>query len=81
MNKIETKRMPNGKWSCFATIEGYDYAFVTDSKEDSQRQMTDLLVKKNLLHRSVFLEAVVYPLIQRIKKEVSMWIRPRLDFL
>lgn len=79
MIEIETKRMPNGKWSCFSTFEGYDHAFVTDSKEQSQSEMKDQLKKRGLEDQVIFLEAIIFPAQKHTKP--YRWPVPRLDYL
>lgn len=77
MIQIETKKMPNGKWSCFATFDGYDFAFVTDSKEESQQQMRDKLKERNLEGQSLFMEEVIHP--PKENKPKDNWIPPKID--
>ncbi len=77
MIPIETKRMPNGKWSCFATFDGYDHAFVTESKEESQQQMKDLLKKRGLEGHGLFMEAVILPPAEN--KPDAKWMPPKID--
>lgn len=79
MIEIETKKMPNGKWSCFSTFQGYDHAFVSDSKEQSQQEMKDKLMKRGLLDQAIFLEAVIFPPTKHTKR--YRWPFPRLDYL
>ena len=71
--------MPNGKWSCFATFDGYDHAFVSDSKEDSQTKMKEQLKKSNMEGHGLFMEEVIHP--PEESKPAKKWHRPRLDNL
>lgn len=77
MIQIDTKKMPNGQWSCYATFDGYDHAFVTDSKEESQAQMRECLKKHNLEEQAVFAEEIVNPPYE--KKEKYQWTPPKID--
>ena len=81
MIQIHSKKMPNGKWSCYATFDGYDHAFVTDSKEESQRQMRELLKKRNLEGHGLFMEEVIHPPRENASKKDTRWRRPFLDHL
>ncbi len=78
MVPIYTKRMPNGKWSCFGTFDGYDFAFVSDSKEQSQMEMKDKLNKRDLEGHGLFMEEkIYYPLENKPK---CNWRPPFIDF-
>lgn len=79
MIQIDTKKMPNGKWSCFSTFDGYDHAFVSASKEDSQQQMKEQLQKSDLEEHGLFMEEVIYP--PKETKPSYRWHPPKLDYL
>lgn len=83
MIRIGTKKMPSGDWSCFATIKGYDYAFVTSSREESQQQMQDHLKESKLSDHALFMEEIEYHPVERKRTyqwEIKWEIR-RLDHL
>lgn len=54
--KINTKKMPSGKWSCYTTINGFDKAFVGDFSVVCQ--MNDWLRDKNVIPE--FTEPIIY---------------------
>ena len=45
MINVSTKKMKNGKWVCYATINGYDYSFEGSGINDVQMQMANLIDK------------------------------------
>ena len=47
MIQIETKRVRK-VWYCFGTIQGYDHSFKGGSVESCQRQMKELLERKQI---------------------------------
>lgn len=71
--------MPNGKWSCFSTFDGYDHAFVTNSKEESQQQMRDQLKKNDLEGHGLFLREITHAMYEHTTK--PNWKPPVLDHL
>jgi len=78
MIPVETKKMPNGKWSCFATFDCYDHAFVTESKGDSQEQMKEQLRKSGLEGHGLFMKEVIHQ--PRESKPSYKWQPPFIYF-
>lgn len=71
--EVNTKRMPNGKWSCFTTYKCMDKAFVGDISV--VKQMADWL--KNEPVEILWTEPEIHP--PRAKESKRKWTPPRID--
>lgn len=71
--EVNTKRMTNGKWSCFTTYKGMDKAFVGDISV--VKHMADWL--KNEPVEIIWTEPVIHP--RRAKESKYKWTPPRID--
>lgn len=82
MIKISTKRMQNGKWVCFATIDCYDYTFEGSSQLEAKSKMIELLNKKGIIEVH-WEDPVIYESsnngLEKGKKNIIRYSRSRID--
>ena len=75
---VYTKRMPNGKWSCFTTYKGIDRAYVGDTIS-VVADMGEWLVGKPV--NPVWHDPVIHPLREKEPEIPIRYQRSRIDFL
>ena len=69
MITVQTKKMSNGKWYCYATIDCYDHSFEGKSFLEVRSKMIKFLRSKGKDNYAVWEEAVIIP--PKTKKSVS----------
>ncbi len=82
MIEVSTKQMSNGKWVCYATVDGYDHSFEGKSFLDVRSQMMKLLCSRGKENYAVWKETVIIPKRENKKKQnVIGYAKNRIDNL
>lgn len=78
--EINTKEMRNGKWSCYATITGYDHQVFGDTPNDARLKMLKKLTPSQLIN-SNWTEPKPYIRFPVLDKPPVTYARNRIDNL
>ena len=82
MIKVSTKKMQNGKWVCYTTINGYDHSFEGAGINAVQIQMADLISKLFSIDRPKIIsnDPIIFPKQEPNKKENYItYAKSRID--
>jgi hypothetical protein len=80
MITVSTKKMSNGKWVCYATVDGYDHSFEGKSFLEVRSMMIKFLRSRGKENYAVWQESVIIPKREYNKKEnVIGYTKSRID--
>jgi len=66
--KVRTKKLQNGIWCCFATINGIDYSFKSDNFYKAQQLIRDKILSINYDAAIEWMQPTRIPKQEKIKR-------------